>query len=1070
VPNPIVVSVLVDMKARGKEVASATSDSLTKIETTAQRAGAAMASTNIVLNGNRSVVGQATAQTKLHAHEVTNLTYQLNDMATMMASGQSPFMMMMQQGPQVSQILGSRGLGQILPALGQGLMSLVTPTNLFLAGILAVGYAGAAVYRALVPAVEPLSNVLDKQKKLLDDLKISWGEASQEAQKYGRDTTDSLSFGLERSEFALTKRLRQETEGRSFGRAGTINSVFKTAFDDNKSQITGDPNFPVSSRFLAPLRKDLEAAIKATAEGKPAIIGFIQSLEQMGERTQNSGIKAMVNDIIAGLEPLEQMSRLLIEAKRRRDELTNSVDPNGRLRPFGKLAQDDLGNFALYNSQEAQLRKRMLEQQSLSVTEMLARSPQDRAASARAQAGADVVDGESAATRSLRIELAGTIALAKANHDLAEAQRGRLIALKDTMATAELDLKLIGQSASEVARLKLEYQLTGAVRAAAAEAGIDADEAELALIRQKAAAYADLKTVSDARGFIQSKTEELAKLRLEQQLIGTTTSIRARALASYEAELDIRKRGLDTAGAEANQIRARAPALASVTSELERQRDAWGKVQSAGESALDLLVDGNFDGALKEVSKTLLDIAVKNPLKNALLGTQNGTLQDLGGFTGLLSKLFGGANDNASGAISSALGASAVSAMNVTAASVVINGGLGGSAGGLLNSLLGGAANSNYAPGAITKSALPPLSSMLAYRNAIKSIESDGSGGYGALGPLTAKGDRAFGAYQVMGANIPSWTKQALGQTLTPDQFLKNQGAQDSVFDHFFGKSVSKFGNPQDAASVWFTGRPLKSGAGAQDVLGTSGSEYVDKFTKALETSSEGVTESFTKLNANSNVASNGLSTMASGLDGMGNGLTKLGNNLAQSSPASGGGGGLSGFFSSLFGGGGGGGGGGGFSSVFTDIIAAGGDGLFSEGGDVFGAGTETSDSINAWLSNGEFVVKTRQAQKYRPLLHAINNDTFRGYAEGGTVSRFGYSSAGYTNNSNGRAANSIQFINNGTPQRVTEEREEDDGRGGRKTVYVLEDMIANTLRRPGSPARRALGSDFGISGKVKQR
>ena len=93
-----------------------------------------------------------------------------------------------------------------------------------------------------------------------------------------------------------------------------------------------------------------------------------------------------------------------------------------------------------------------------------------------------------------------------------------------------------------------------------------------------------------------------------------------------------------------------------MTSQLSRQQDAWGKVQSAGENALDLLIDGDFNGALKEVEKTLLDLAVKAPLKNALFGTDNATLDDLGGLSGLIAKLFGGANDNGAGAVSAAVG------------------------------------------------------------------------------------------------------------------------------------------------------------------------------------------------------------------------------------------------------------------------------------------------------------------------------------------------------------------------------------------------------------------------------
>lgn len=153
-----------------------------------------------------------------------------------------------------------------------------------------------------------------------------------------------------------------------------------------------------------------------------------------------------------------------------------------------------------------------------------------------------------------------------------------------------------------------------------------------------------------------------------------------------------------------------------------------------------------------------------------------------------------------------------------------------------LASLLSGmAGGTNVAP-AMTPQAqsgvAAPAGAMGAFRNAISSIESGGN--YGITGPVTKSGDRAYGKYQVMGANIPSWTREALGQSLTPQQFLASPEAQDKVFDHKFGQAVQKYGNPQDAASVWFTGRPLAQGAGSRDILGTSGQGYVNKFTAAL--------------------------------------------------------------------------------------------------------------------------------------------------------------------------------------------------------------------------------------------
>jgi hypothetical protein len=55
------------------------------------------------------------------------------------------------------------------------------------------------------------------------------------------------------------------------------------------------------------------------------------------------------------------------------------------------------------------------------------------------------------------------------------------------------------------------------------------------------------------------------------------------------------------------------------------------------------------------------------------------------------------------------------------------------------------------------------------------------------------------------------------------------------VFETQFGKSVAKYGNPVDAASVWFSGRPLAKAGNASDVLGTTVPQYAQKFMAAYE-------------------------------------------------------------------------------------------------------------------------------------------------------------------------------------------------------------------------------------------
>jgi len=118
------------------------------------------------------------------------------------------------------------------------------------------------------------------------------------------------------------------------------------------------------------------------------------------------------------------------------------------------------------------------------------------------------------------------------------------------------------------------------------------------------------------------------------------------------------------------------------------------------------------------------------------------------------------------------------------------------------------------------------------YLNALGTIES--SNNYGALGPRTESGNRAYGRYQVMDFNIPSWTQEALGRSMTPDQFLANKEAQDAVARHKFGQYVEKTGNPFDAASMWFSGRPMAQAGQSADITGTNVPEYVGRFANAL--------------------------------------------------------------------------------------------------------------------------------------------------------------------------------------------------------------------------------------------
>lgn len=116
-------------------------------------------------------------------------------------------------------------------------------------------------------------------------------------------------------------------------------------------------------------------------------------------------------------------------------------------------------------------------------------------------------------------------------------------------------------------------------------------------------------------------------------------------------------------------------------------------------------------------------------------------------------------------------------------------------------------------------------------KQGVARVESGGN--YAAVGPAVKRKDgvdHAYGKYQVMGANIPSWTKQALGRSLTIQEFINDPDAQEKVFEDQFTRNIKKYGSLEDAVSVWFSGRPLAQAtkAGARDVnMGVP--EYVQR-------------------------------------------------------------------------------------------------------------------------------------------------------------------------------------------------------------------------------------------------
>ncbi|MGY5789050.1 phage tail length tape measure family protein len=965
-----------------------------------------------------------------------NLGYQLTDIAQSGFLGAPVGMIAAQQLPQIAQIYaGAGGVKTALADVGAIATSAIGAVG---ALPLALGVAGAAAiayFRQAESSAKSVDEVLQQHQANIKALGEAYGVAEQRARAYSEADRAVAQAAAEGSLTDLVK--KQVDSARDlrlqFGSIVTPGRTGQTFFNLQ-------PNFkPFQSAF-----DDLDRGIRSgRVEGEK----FIETVQQISK--VNPAYEEFGNKI---LKAAQQFLQLNTEIKKSQDLLTQ-IGSLPRLDPLNIFSPERDAQAAAARIpslfQQQQDRIAALRQQSA------ARSPAELEAAARATAAAQFNANEGSTARADRIELAGVQARVAAEKQLKDAQDARVRSLDNSLKSKQLELSLIGRTIGETERLRMEQQLITQLEEEAARNHTEVDPKEIAAIKEKAAAYGQLAEQIAATNAIRAHDETILQLRTEIALVGSSDARRRQALATLQAEQEIRQRGLSAGSDEANQIRERVNLESELTDTLRKQNEAWGSVRKAGEDAIDgivgSIVDGDIDGALeniaKDVTKTFLQLGVSNPLKNALLGTDYGTLNDVGGVGGIFSKLFG--RNTGADAVTSALG-KAVGAMNVTAGTVMINGGVTGGVGGLATSLFGGAANSNLS-GDISK-----------YASAIKSIES--SGNYGALGPITASGDRAYGAYQVMGANVGPWTQSALGYRLSPSAFLASPSAQDAVFSKIFGGYAGKFG-ASGAAQAWFGGPgSVGSGGGVADMLGTTGVQYVSKFNSALDRLSGTTTSAIGDLRG----FGPAVGTATQGLSQFGNGVNVFGQNLSNwfpAAPSAGGGGFFSKLFGGLFGGN--------FSPIGAQATLAfnGGIGLYDDGG-FTGAGGK--HEVAGLVHRGEIVWSQADIARAggRANVEGMRRGwrVYPGYADGGVAGTSSAWASSRVQSGNGQPANlNVKFnvLNNNGSEVTTRRKNTTDGV---QFDIILDEAVADKISTPGSQARGAMASQFGLTGRLARR
>lgn len=673
-----------------------------------------------------------------------NVAAQGFDIGVTAAMGMNPAMIGLQQGSQLVQVMQQMGGGTgAIKGIAAGLLSILNPLSLATMGFVALGAVGIQALMSLWPTSKSTREVIDElaasvgrvseatkdARRSMLDLGKEFGSSAEDAEKLLGLMTEIELRAAKRSTDKALKNIASElgggwdTYGYTAGSAAYLARMF--AEGGAAAQLVPTPgnapkSFDVLGRIdeLKVAQKDgslddqiaaaeaLQKAVQAAAEASGKIteeedkwlgqIGeVIRGLMRIKALKENAAGKAEAEEIKRTLEEQIVLERASLQYGADSEELAairagyEMEALQRKLAALG-LTEDEVRASGVLNAlferqaaqEEALLASRkeqaLVRQDAINaLTRELSLLGASSAAQIRANALAE-------AEIEIRKELLGidearqrrSEALAKAEAEIA-LQRGR--AMRDAESGRLMDQFALRSGLARDPRLQAdiayEEEYIRQIRG-----GADADVARAEATNVRTRALNDLIIAQDRH--LQGQGQQIQQQQLELALIGQTAEVRARVLALMQAERDIQEIG--ASGEVADGMRRNALVQAELAQTIEAQAQAWQRVQSAGEAAIDGVLDklrkGDAKGAmaelLGEIEKGFFDLAIRNPLKNAIFGTNLGTWDEVGGWGGIWGRLSGQNKVDEAGLARSA--ATPIQSMMVTAANVTLSGNLSG--------------------------------------------------------------------------------------------------------------------------------------------------------------------------------------------------------------------------------------------------------------------------------------------------------------------------------------------------------------------------------------------------------
>ena len=308
-------------------------------------------------------------QNTFAAGSVANLGAQFNDIGVMLAAGQNPLQLAIQQGTQITQVFGNAGAAARVNMLKQAFASVISPVNLLTIGVIAGGATLAQWgIRAATAGRESRSFT-----EIIDDLDAAMTEYKQSADLASLSTAEleerfgTANEGLRTSIQLLLAISQSEAQQNIDATAQALSSLFEINGDgDQRAALAEFFDVNIGLAFTQSQREARSEARQLTAEFRSQQVELKQANGDLDEQISiltrmlaTAQDLANAKDGVSAAE--EQIIKQIAEALTKMEEQRGAVEKTSDstqdlVRYFGDLlsaTQSNIGPVQTLNAEVA---------------------------------------------------------------------------------------------------------------------------------------------------------------------------------------------------------------------------------------------------------------------------------------------------------------------------------------------------------------------------------------------------------------------------------------------------------------------------------------------------------------------------------------------------------------------------------------------------------------------------------------------------------------------------------------------------------------------------------------------